>query len=58
MAIATDDIHRFSVDEYLAIVGSGDPRWEHTEPEDASYNTVTRVEIGDDLTATVRQLLG
>jgi Uma2 family endonuclease len=31
MAIATDHIHRFTVAEYLAIVGSGDGRWEQTE---------------------------
>jgi Uma2 family endonuclease len=31
MVIANDDIHRFTVDEYLALVGPGDPRWEHTE---------------------------
>jgi Uma2 family endonuclease len=31
MAIAADHLHRFTVDEYLAIVGSGDPRWEPTE---------------------------
>jgi hypothetical protein len=31
MVIATDDIHRFTVDEYLALVGPGDPRWDHTE---------------------------
>jgi Uma2 family endonuclease len=31
MALAPDDLHRFTVDEYLTIVASGDPRWEHTE---------------------------